>query len=138
MSRLKLRAQTWLAPSVPFELHRHALGYVAERLDIEIDLRAETRWSGPPPDEVDPFFSGEIDLGFFCAPSYLRLAPAVRLVSAAPLFADRRVGKSPVYYSEIVVRRDHPAKTVRDLAGSRWGLQRQRLAQWLFLDTRCA
>jgi hypothetical protein len=49
MTRLKLRAQTWLASSVPFDLHSDALAYVAERLNIEIDLRSEPRWSGPPP-----------------------------------------------------------------------------------------
>lgn len=126
---------TWLAPSVPLDLHACSLAFVAARLGIKFELRSETRWSGPPPGDPDPFSGGDVDLGFLCAPSYLRLAgldpPAVTLVPAAPLFSDSRADGRPVYFSDVVVRADHPAQQLSDLVGSRWAYNdRTSMSGW--------
>jgi phosphonate transport system substrate-binding protein len=73
----------------------------------------------------DPFSAGELDLGFFCAPPYIwlqeRPTPPVELVPFGLVFDDPRGAGRPVYFSEIVVRADHPARSFADLVAARWG-----------------
>ena len=45
----------------------------------------------------------------------------IRLVPAAPVFDDARLRGQPHYYSDVVVREDHPATEFNDLEGCRWG-----------------
>src|SRR5262245_51098615 len=68
-----LRLRTYLTPSVPRSLFAYLAQYLGERLGLAIELQTETRHSGPPPGQPDPFRTGEIDLGFFCAPPYIWL-----------------------------------------------------------------
>jgi phosphonate transport system substrate-binding protein len=73
----------------------------------------------------DPFSAGELDVGFFCAPPYIwlreRADPPVDLVPFGLVFDDARAAGRPVYFSDIVVRRDHPARSFGDLVSARWG-----------------
>jgi len=89
------------------------------------DLQIETHHSGPPRNVPDPFSEGELDLGFFCAPPYIWLQerpdPPVELVPFGLVFDDPRGAGRPVYFSEIVVRADHPARSFADLVDARWG-----------------
>lgn len=116
---------------------------MAASLDTEATLHSWTDTSGPDPDD-DPFARDEIDLGFMCTPAYRRLAgrtpSSVRLVGAAPVFADERNNDRPVYFAELVVRDRIGAKSLADLAGARIGFNdhnslsgsralRERLAQ---------
>lgn len=72
----------------------------------------------------DPFSRGDADVGFMCAPSFLWLleheTPPVELLRAAPVFRDGRAPGRPVYFSELVVRRDSPAGSFLDLRGRSW------------------
>lgn len=67
------------------------------------------------------FQTGEIDVAFLCSPPYLRLA-SLGLVEAiaAPVLLGSRYGGRPVYFSDVVVRKDSPARSFKDLRGCRW------------------
>jgi phosphonate transport system substrate-binding protein len=120
-----LRIRTYLTPSVPRSLFAYVAGYLGERLGVATELQIETHHSGPPPGEPDPFSENELDLGFFCAPPYIWLRdrpdPPVELVPFGLVFEDSRGAGRPVYFSEIVVRADHPARSFADLVDARWG-----------------
>ena len=120
-----LRLRTYLTPSVPRSLFAYLAGYLGERLGVATELQIETRHSGPPWGQPDPFSAGELDLGFFCAPPYIwlqeRSDPPVELVPFGLVFDDPRGAGRPVYFSDIVVRADHPARSFADLVDARWG-----------------
>jgi phosphonate transport system substrate-binding protein len=120
-----LRLRTYLTPSVPRSLFAYLAGYLSERLGVATELEIETQHSGPPRGMPDPFSAGELDVGFFCAPPYIWLRerpdPPVELVPFGLVFDDPRSGGRPVYFSDIVVRADHPARSFGDLVQARWG-----------------
>jgi phosphonate transport system substrate-binding protein len=110
---------------VPRSLFAYLARYLGERLGMATELEIETRHPGPPRGVPDPFGEGELDLGFFCAPPYIWLRerpdPPVELVPFGLVFDDPRGAGRPVYFSDIVVRADHPARSFADLVGARWG-----------------
>ena len=72
----------------------------------------------------DPFSTGEADVGFVCAPSFLWLReledPPVELLGAAPVFRDNRASGQPVYFSEVVVKRENQVQSFLGLRGCSW------------------
>ncbi len=131
--REPLRLLSYLAPSIPgglFELLAQAIAEATGR-DVTVDF--ETTVSGPVPG-TDPFASGRADVAFVCGPSYALLRSAgapVEVVPAAAVFDDPRNQGHPVYFSDVVVRRDHPARTLADLRGAVWTYNdRQSLSGW--------
>lgn len=120
-----LRARTWIAPGQPLELFSFVVDRIAAALNRTIELDADPSTSGPGSEADDVFARGDVDLGFLCTPSYLwlrgRSPPSVKLVPAAAVFADPRAQGRPVYFSELVVRKDHAGATLADLAGTRCG-----------------
>jgi phosphonate transport system substrate-binding protein len=129
----KIRLLSYLAPSIPaglFELVAEEIEGVA---GVGVTLAFETTVSGPTPED-DPFAEDRADLAFVCGPSYWLLREAGRevdVVAAAPVFDDPRNAGRPVYFSDVVVRSDHPARTLVDLRGSAWTYNdRQSLSGW--------
>jgi phosphonate transport system substrate-binding protein len=110
---------------VPRSLFAYLAEYLGERLGVATELQIETHHSGPPRGLPDPFSAGELDLGFFCAPPFIWLQerpdPPVELIPFGLVFEDSRGAGRPVYFSDIVVRRDHPARSFADLVDARWG-----------------
>ena len=123
--RRHLRLRTYLTPSVPRSLFAYLADYLGERLGMATELQIETHHSGPPRGLPDPFTEGALDIGFFCAPPYIwlleRPEPPVELVPFGLVFEDPRAAGRPVYFSDIVVRKDHPARSFADLVNARWG-----------------
>jgi phosphonate transport system substrate-binding protein len=97
---------------------------VRRTLERRASLSVETRVSGPMRGGDDPFSKGEADIGFVCAPSFFWLRemenPPVELLPTAPVFGDVRSPGQPVYFSEVVVPRESPARSFLDLRGSSW------------------
>ncbi len=120
-----LRLRTYLTPSVPRPLFAYLADYLGERLGMPTELQIETHHSGPPRGQLDPFTEGTLDIGFFCAPPYIwlleRPTPPVELLPFGLVFEDPRGAGRPVYFSDIVVRKDHPARSFADLVNARWG-----------------
>jgi phosphonate transport system substrate-binding protein len=119
-----LRLVSYLAPSLPEGLFVAVATRIAEATGLTTSLRFETRSSAPPRGEVDPFSSGEADIGFLCSPGYVWMTdlqpPAVRLLAAAPVFDDPRTEGRPVYFSDVVVAHGSPAIGFEDLRGGTW------------------
>ncbi len=59
-----------------------------------------------------------------CAPSFFWLreleSSPVELIGAAPVFRDARALGQPVYFSEVVVRRESPIRSFSELRGCSW------------------
>jgi ABC-type nitrate/sulfonate/bicarbonate transport system substrate-binding protein len=51
----------------------------------------------------------------------MRRQPPKLTLLAAPLPAGARYGGKPIYFSDVVVRRDSPYQTFADLRGVTWG-----------------
>lgn len=127
----ELRLLTYLSPGLPLALFDAVADYLRRCPDLnglEISLASEERISGPERGSVaryeDPFSRREADVGFLCAPTYLRLRererPPAELLGVAPVFADERARGRPVYFCDVIVRRDSSAWTFGDLKGGTW------------------
>ena len=127
----ELRLLTYLSPGLPLAL----FGAVADHLRRSpelggrgIALASEERVSGPDQSSVDrsedPFSRGEADVGFLCAPTYLRLRerehPPAELLGVAPVFVDERTSGKPVYFCDVIVHRSSLARSFWDLKGGTW------------------
>ncbi|HTM21164.1 MAG TPA: PhnD/SsuA/transferrin family substrate-binding protein [Kofleriaceae bacterium] len=132
-----LRLTSWLAPSIPVELHRALADHLAGALGAPVELRFETARSAP---EGDPFADGATDLGWMCAPGYLRLADRGSIaLLPAPCPDDPRAGGRPVYFSDVVVRAADPARGFADLHGRTWAFNDPcSLSGWLALRRHLA
>lgn len=120
-----LRLVTYLAPGLPLALFEGVAAHLARVLGCPTQLTSDATRSAPEPGPLDPFGAGEADLGFLCAPGYLWLSEpplaVVELVPAAFVFDDPRNAGRPVYFADLVVRADSPARSLEELAGARWG-----------------
>jgi len=134
-----LRLLTYLAPSIPAGLFELVASEIEAAAGTRVTLDFETSVSGPTPD-ADPFAEDRADIAFVCGPSYSRLRDAGRnvgIVAAAPVFDDPRNAGRPVYFSDVVVRRDHPARSFPDLRRSAWAYNdRQSLSGWFRMLAR--
>ncbi|XP_022103895.1 uncharacterized protein LOC110986379 [Acanthaster planci] len=121
-----LRLITYLAPSIPLEYFEVLKEYLEEKLDCYVYLLCESRWSGPPDDRVDPFTTGDADIGFVCAPTFQRMhsksSSKAALLGVAPAHITPHGSDLPVYYTEVVVHKDNcdRFKRFEDLRGSVW------------------
>ena len=121
----ELRFITYLSPGIPQAFFEAIVDHVRRTLGCEqTSLRVETQVSGPERGIEDPFSEGEADVGFMCSPSFIWLRelqpPPVELLGAAPVFRDERNAGRPVYFCDVVVRRDGPIRSFADLRGSSW------------------
>lgn len=134
-----MRLLTYLSPSIPSGLFDLVAAQIEAATGLPVSLDFETAVSGPTP-ESDPFETGRADLAFVCGPSFPLLRAAgrgVEIVAAAPVFDDPRNGGRPVYFSEVIVRTDHPARDFLDLGGAVWAYNdRQSLSGWFRMLAR--
>jgi phosphonate transport system substrate-binding protein len=107
-----LRVASHLAPSV-LPAYALATRRIGERLGRRTELVVASDYRRCVAD-VD-------HVCFVCSIPYLLLQDRVAMAPiAAPVLEGRRYHARPVYYSEVVVRGDGPARSFDDLAGSRW------------------
>jgi phosphonate transport system substrate-binding protein len=67
--------------------------------------------------------NGSVDLAFLCGLPYVRLCrerPGMLRLLAAPVLDEPRYEDRPVYFSEVIVRRDDRARSFGDLRGRSW------------------
>jgi phosphonate transport system substrate-binding protein len=109
-----VRFATFLAPNM-LPVYRFLAERIGERLACPVELVVGTSF--------DQFEAGEADLGVICGLPYVRLAdrrpPPVEPL-AAPVLAGDRYGGRPVYYSDVIVRRDSPITCLEELRGCSW------------------
>jgi phosphonate transport system substrate-binding protein len=109
-----LRFATFLAPNM-LPVYRFLADRIAQRLGRRVELVIGSSF--------EQFQQGEADLGVICGLPYVWLAdrrPAQVELLAAPVLAGDRYGGRPIYYSDVVVRRDSPITCLEELRGRSW------------------
>ena len=114
-----LRATSCQAPNADPAVAA-VVAYLAEKLGRPIAFVNQIHWA-----ERDRLLdAGQMDLGWICGWPYVRKMrrepPNLELL-AAPVPARARYGDRPIYFSDVVVRRDSPYQTFADLRGTVWG-----------------
>lgn len=93
--------------------------YLSSRLSIPVEARLDVPWQ----ERFRLFQEGEVHLCWVCGLPYVRLAerfPGRFSPLAAPVMQAPRYQGRPVYFSDMVVRRDSPFHTFDDLRGAVW------------------
>ncbi len=110
----KLRFATFLAPNV-LPVYRFIADYVGGKLGCETEIVVG--------DTHDQFAELRPDIAFICGLPYVQmmnLNPPPVDVLAAPVLQGERYGGKPIYFSDVIVRRDNPMKSFADLRGHSW------------------
>ena len=105
---------TYLAPNV-----RPVYEAVAESVGRALGCAVELVDGGG----YDRLEGGEEDVAFICGLPYVRLSEGDRAIVeplAAPVLDGDRYGGLPIYYSDVLVRRDSSATCFADLRGASW------------------
>ena len=110
----RLRVGTYLAPNV-LPVYRAVTEELGRRLGVAAELVVETDYESCARDEND--------VCFVCSLPYVvferqGISPAVPV--AAPVLSGARYGGRPVYFSDVIVRRDSPFRSFLDLRGRSW------------------
>jgi phosphate/phosphite/phosphonate ABC transporter binding protein len=109
-----LRFVTFLAPNMA-PVYRFLADRIGHRLGRPVQLVVGRSF--------DQFEQGKADLGVICGLPYVWLAarrpPSVEPLAAAVL-TGARYGGRPVYYSDVIVRRDSPITCLAELRGRSW------------------
>ena len=113
-----LRLASFLADNAR-PLYERIAGYLAGRLDGPVELLAGVPWE----EQHHRLDAGAIDVAFICGLPYSqkhdRPDHPIELL-CAPVMAAPRYAGAPVYFTDVVVRPDHPARTFADLRGCVW------------------
>lgn len=104
-----LRFATFLAPLI-----RPVYELIAAEAGRLLGLRTELR-DGRSFDEL----GRDTDVAFICGLPYVELAGLVEPLAASVLRGER-YGHRPIYFSDVIVRRDDPARSFADLRGRSW------------------
>jgi len=109
-----LRFGTFLAPNI-MPVYEAVTDEVGRRLGIATELVVETGY--------DACANDENEVCFVCSLPYIEferqgVAPAVPI--AAPVLEGERYGDRPIYFSDVIVRRDSPFRSFLDLRGRSW------------------
>ncbi len=109
-----LRFGTFLAPNLmPF--YEALAVAVGTRLGLTTELVGETDYENCVNDVNDVCFVCSLAFVMFEREG---ISPAVPV--AAPVLADARYGRLPIYFSDVIVHRNSPYRSFLDLRGSAW------------------
>jgi len=99
-------------------ISRALAGYLSERLGRPVRFLDEADWR----ESYAAIAAGRIDVGWICGRPYVELLDAGAPIAllAAPVMAGARYDRRPVYFSDVVVRRDSPFQNFADLRGAAW------------------
>jgi phosphonate transport system substrate-binding protein len=113
-----LRLTTLQSPNSEF-IPQAVAAYLAEQLEREVEFVADIPWQ----QREAMLDEGEIDIAWICGLPYTwkMKDPAIQItLLAAPVMSDRRYGGQPVYFSDVVTRRDSAFEKFEDLRGASW------------------
>jgi phosphonate transport system substrate-binding protein len=113
-----LRLASFLADNAR-PLYERIAAYLAGRLGVPVELLAGV----PLAERHRRLDAGDIDVAFICGLPYSqkhdRPERPIELL-CAPVMAAPRYDGRPVYFTDVVVRHDDPARTFADLRGRTW------------------
>ncbi len=108
----RLRFATFLAPNL-HPVYEFVSRYVGDRLGLATGLVVGSDYDELP---------GLADVVFLCGLAYVEInrgGPVLEAL-AAPVLEGARYGGRPVYFSDVIVRRDSPFRSFADLRGRSW------------------
>lgn len=114
MTNYSLRFATFLAPNM-FPVYQFIAGYIGHKLGCPTELVVGSSF--------DEFAAGQADVGFICGLPYVQLAdqnPSPVELLAAPVLQGERYAGRPVYFSDVIVRRESHFQSFADLRGGVW------------------
>ena len=116
--RAMLRVASFLADNAR-PLYAEITAYLAGRLAIPAELLAGVALE----EQHRRLDAGAIDVAFLCGWPYVlkhdRPDSPIELL-CAPVMAAPRYGGQPVYFTDVIVRHDHPARAFADLRRATW------------------
>jgi phosphonate transport system substrate-binding protein len=112
----QLRMTTCMAPGMD-GFCRQLTDYLASRLGQAIEFVSDLDWT----ERYRQLDAGAIQVAWICGAPYVVRRPQGQItLLAAPVWRGDCYGNQPVYHSDILVHRDHPAQHFDDLRGLRW------------------
>lgn len=116
--RARLRLISLMAENADF-FYRRLGEWLSRRLDVAVEVIDAIPWQ----ERERLLDRGEAQIGFICGLPYVRKVdgsgPPIELL-AAPVMASARYGGRPIYFSDVVVRRESPYRAFADLRGVSW------------------
>ena len=109
-----LRFATFLAPNM-FSVYRFIASYAGRRLGLATELIVGSSF--------DQFERGQADVGYICGLPYVlltRRVPSPVELLAAPVLQGERYQDRPVYFSDVIVKKDSPHQSFAGLRGCSW------------------
>jgi phosphonate transport system substrate-binding protein len=109
-----LRFATFLSPNL-YGTYENIARHVGEKLGCRGLLSVGQSF--------DEFAEGRADVGFMCGLFYARMARQAGCpieLLAAPVLHGRRYAGRPIYFSDVIVRKDSPFVSFDDLGGCVW------------------
>ena len=99
-------------------ISRALAAYLSQRLGQPVYFLDGADWRA----SYAAITAGEIDIGWICGRPYVELlaAGAPLALLAAPVMAEARYGGQPIYFSDVVVRRDSRFQRFAELRGASW------------------
>ena len=101
--------------AAPF--YRALVGYLSDALQTSVLLVEDVPWQ----QRHRWLCQGRVHLGVVCGLQYVLAERDLELL-AAPVMRGARYLDQPIYFSDVVVRRDHAAQTFEELRGCRWAV----------------
>jgi phosphonate transport system substrate-binding protein len=109
-----LRFATYLAPNL-YETYLYIARYVGAKVGHPATLAVGQ--------SISEFANAQVDVGFICGLPYVQMADApacpVELL-AAPILLGERYQNRPVYFSDVIVRKESAYLSFDDLQGCAW------------------
>jgi phosphonate transport system substrate-binding protein len=102
---------------------------IVDYLQLKLDVRAQYVTGIPWQEREALFDRGEIQVLWLCGLPYIHkadLAESGMELLAVPIPAGARYASRPVYFSDVVVRRDSTCQSFRGLRGTTWGYNEPR------------
>lgn len=99
--------------------YRRLVAYVNARTHLSICVHDALLWQ----ERQQQIERGAVDIAAVCGAVYVRLVDDANLpvqLLAAPVMRGARYGNQPVYFSDVVVRRDSAYQRFADLRGAAW------------------
>src|SRR2546421_7692863 len=120
-----IRFATYLAPNL-YPTYRYVAHYIGEKVGLPTTLTVGHSFS--------EFAEGQVDVAFMCGLPYVNMADELSCpieLLAAPVLLGERYQHRPVYFSDVVVRRESSYTSFEDLQGCRWAYnQRESHSGW--------
>ena len=93
--------------------------YLAQQLNLEAEFIIDPPWE----ECLQGILTGQIQIGWMCGYPYVRetavSTPTIELL-ALPVLAGTRYQNQPIYFSDVIVRRDSKFQKFEDLRGATW------------------